>query len=170
LEPIVHLISGPVGSGKTSYSRKLASEHTAVVFSIDEWMQNLFGGDLPEQAEMAQVAFAWFSERVDRCESQVWSVAKQLLSQGQSVILDFGFIRKARRDKARGTASGFGFRTLLHVVDADLETRRTRVSLRNSSQGNTYAFTVTPTMFAFAEKMYEAPDEAESEGAITFNS
>jgi predicted kinase len=170
LEPIVHLISGPVGAGKTSYSRKLASEHNAVVFSIDEWMQNLFGGDLPEQAEMAKVDFAWFSERVDRCESQVWSVAKQLLSQGQSVILDFGFIRKARRDKARGTASGFGFRTLLHVVDADLETRRTRVSLRNSSQGNTYAFAVTPAMFAFAEKMYEAPDAAESEEAIIFNS
>jgi hypothetical protein len=46
-ETIVHLISGPVGAGKTSYSRKLASEHNAVVFSIDEWMQNLFGGDLP---------------------------------------------------------------------------------------------------------------------------
>lgn len=89
MEPIVHLISGPVGAGKTSYSRKLASEHNAVVFSIDEWMQNLSGGDLPEQAEMAKVDFAWFSERVDRCESQVWLVAKQLLSQGQSVILDF---------------------------------------------------------------------------------
>ena len=69
MKPVVHLICGPVGSGKTAYSRKLASEHNAIVFSIDEWMQNLFGGDLPEQAEMAKVDFPWFSERVDRCES-----------------------------------------------------------------------------------------------------
>jgi predicted kinase len=97
-------------------------------------------------------------------------VAQQLLYQGQSVILDFGFIRKARREKARRTATGFGFQTQLHVVDADVETRRIRVTLRNSSQGNTYAFAVTPAMFAFAEKMYEAPDEAESEEAITLSS
>ena len=133
-------------------------------------MQNLFGGDLPKESEMAKVDFAWFSERVDRCEVQIWSVAEQLLSQGQNVILDLGFIRKARRDKARGTASGFGFKSQLHIVDADLGTRRDRVSIRNSCKAHTYAFTVTPAMFAFAEKMYEAPDEVESEHAITFHS
>jgi predicted kinase len=83
-------------------------------------MQNLFGGDLPKESEMAKVDFAWFSERVDRCEVQIWSVAEQLLNQGQNVIFDLGFIRKARRDKARGTASGFGVKSQLHIVDADL--------------------------------------------------
>jgi predicted kinase len=170
LKPIVHLICGPVGSGKTTYSRQLASEHTAIVFSIDEWMQNLFGGDLPKESEMAKVDFAWFSERVDRCEVQIWSVAEQLLNQGQNVILDLGFIRKARRDKARGTASELGFKSQLHIVDADIETRRDRVSIRNSSKAQTYAFAVTPAMFAFAEKMYEMPDEVELEHAITFQS
>ena len=33
-----------------------------------------------------------------------------------------------------------------------------------------YIVAVTPAMFAFAEKMYEAPDEIESEYAITFHS
>ncbi|MBB5060295.1 putative kinase [Granulicella aggregans] len=110
---------------------------------------------------MAKVDLAWFAERVDRCERQVWSVAEQLLTQGQSVVLNLGFIRKARRDKARAAAAAVGFETKLHVVDADLETRRTRVADRNSSQGNTYAFAVTPAMFAFAENMYEAPDISE---------
>ena len=170
MKPVVHLICGPVGSGKTTYSRKLASEHNAIVFSMDEWMQNIFGADLPQESDMAKVDFAWFSERVDRCEVQIWTVANQLLNRGQNVILDLGFIRKARRDKARGTASGFGFQCLLHVVDADLETRRDRVSIRNSSKGQNYAFAVTPAMFVFAEKMYEAPDEVESKHAITFHS
>jgi predicted kinase len=167
---VVHLICGPVGSGKTTYSRDLASVHTAVVFSMDEWMQNLFGGDLPKESDMAKVDYAWFAERVDRCEVQIWSVAEQLLKDGRNVILDLGFIRKARRDKARGAASGHGFQCQLHIVDADIETRRTRVADRNSSLGHTYAFAVTPAMFAFAEKMYEAPDGVESEHATIFRS
>jgi predicted kinase len=168
LEPIVHLVCGPVGSGKTTYSRRLAAENGAVVFSIDEWMQNLFVGDLPAEAGMAKIDFAWFSERVDRCEKQIWVVAEQLLKQGTTVILDLGFIRKNRREKARNTASSLGFASQMHIVHADLETRRARVSVRNSNKGETYALTVTPAMFAFAEKMYEAPDDDESVLAIQF--
>ena len=167
---VVHLVCGPVGAGKTTYSRDLASIHTAVVFSMDEWMQNLFGGDLPKEADMAKVDFAWFAERVDRCEVEIWSIAEQLLKNGQDVVLDLGFIRKARRDKARGAASAHGFNHLLHIVDADIDTRRNRVANRNSSPGQTYSFAVTPAMFAFAEQMYAAPDEIESAHATTFHS
>ena len=167
MAPIVHLVCGPVGAGKTTYSRKLASERHAVVFSIDEWMQNLFVADLSPQTEMAKIDFAWFSERVDRCETQIWSVALQLLNRGESVILDLGFLRKARRDKARIVASGQGFESELHIISAEVETRRRRVSARNLDQGRDNAFAVTPAMFDFAEKMYEAPDQEEAAKAIT---
>jgi predicted kinase len=135
---------------------------------MDEWMQHLFVGDLPAEAGMAKIDFAWFSERVDRCEKQIWSVAEQLLKQGRTVVLDLGFIRKNRREKARNTASSLGFASQMHIVNADLETRLARVSVRSSTKGETYSLAVTPAMFEFAEKMYEAPEDDESAAAIQF--
>ncbi|WP_221313085.1 AAA family ATPase [Granulicella aggregans] len=43
------MICGPVGSGKTTYSKKLALEHAAVVFSMDEWMQTFLGAIFPRR-------------------------------------------------------------------------------------------------------------------------
>jgi predicted kinase len=46
------LISGSTGAGKTTYSRKLAKERHALVFSIDEWMKTLFWMDAPQGGDL----------------------------------------------------------------------------------------------------------------------
>ena len=43
--PLIHLICGSTGAGKTTYARELATNIGGVVFSIDEWMVTLFGED-----------------------------------------------------------------------------------------------------------------------------
>ena len=77
----VFLISGSTGAGKTTYAKKLAKEHSAQVFSVDEWMKTLFWMDAPKGGDLK-----WALERVRRCEDQIWLVARRLLDSGQPVI------------------------------------------------------------------------------------
>jgi predicted kinase len=46
----LHLIVGPVGSGKSTYALRLADAHVAARFNLDEWMARLFRPDRPETA------------------------------------------------------------------------------------------------------------------------
>jgi len=43
--PTDHLICGPLGSGKTTFSRRLEGEIGAIRFTHDEWMVLLYGQD-----------------------------------------------------------------------------------------------------------------------------
>lgn len=164
--PVLHLICGPVAAGKSTYSMALAEREEALILSMDKWMQTLFGADIPKSDGMNGVDFAWFAERVDRCEDQMWDVAKQALDRGSSVIFDWGFIRSERREKAILTARRLGYDTQWHIVDAPLEVRRCRVSDRNLAQGDTFAFAVTPAMFDFAEHLYQTPSTEELPTAV----
>lgn len=122
-------------------------------------MKTLFGDDIPAGA--GPIDFSWFSERVDRCEEQSWHVAEQLLKQDVNVVLDWGFIRRERRDKANKRAAAHGHKVEWHILESDKEVRRDRVEGRNANRGETFAFAVTPAMFEFAERLYEPPQNDE---------
>jgi predicted kinase len=40
-----HLIYGPNAAGKSTYTRKLATQKQAVRFAVDDWMHTLFATD-----------------------------------------------------------------------------------------------------------------------------
>ncbi|WP_443750077.1 AAA family ATPase [Asticcacaulis solisilvae] len=169
LTTTIHMICGPVGAGKTTYALELARRENAIVFSMDDWMRRLFGGDVPDATDMTGIDFAWFAERVDRCEDQIWQVVEQMTPAQVNVILDFGFIRLARREKARQRAAQLGLESRLHILDVDFETRRERVTKRNREQGQTYSFETTPAMLDFAERLFEAPGPGEQLDSILVN-
>ncbi|HEY8068088.1 MAG TPA: AAA family ATPase, partial [Burkholderiales bacterium] len=73
----VHIVFGSQGAGKTTYARRLASEVKGTRFSIDDWMGELFGPDLPKP-----MSLPWIMERVRRCESRIWSTAAEIVEQG----------------------------------------------------------------------------------------
>lgn len=162
----IHMIAGPVGAGKTTYARQLAEQTNGIVFSIDNWMSTLFKPDLSAEVDLKTINPSWFSQRVDRCESLIYETSKEVLSAGGVVILDLGFIRKARRDRAHAFASSKALQAQLHYVTAGQAVRQKRVEQRNLERGPTYAMGVTPAMFDFAEKFFEAPTEYELASAI----
>ena len=90
----IHLIFGPQGAGKSTYARELASRIEGVRFSIDEWMGQLYGPDLPKRMN-----FAWIMERVKRCELRIWATASAMARTGGSVVLDLGFIKIMNRSE-----------------------------------------------------------------------
>jgi predicted kinase len=164
--PVAYLICGKVGSGKTTYATGLATEVQAAVYSIDVWMATLYGADTPKTGKGRPIDFAWYAERVDRCETMIWELCRQQLTQHRSVVLDLGFLRRARRQKFIDLASAEGAETQVHLLEVDVATRRERVAIRNRHRAGTFSFAVTDEMFDFAEAMFEPLDAAEMHQVI----
>jgi predicted kinase len=152
--PIVHLICGATGAGKTSYAMSLAVRVRGVRFTLDEWMALLFLPDRPEPPTLA-----WAVERTARCEAQIWSLASEILARRLDIVLDIGFSRREHRDEARTRAARMGAEVKLHYLDVEHETRRDRIKQRNST--NSGAYQLTDAMFEWMERAFEVPTDDE---------
>ncbi|HDZ55893.1 MAG TPA: ATP-binding protein [Pseudomonas xinjiangensis] len=161
---IVHLVFGPQGAGKSTYSRTLSESENGTRFSIDEWMVQLYGPDLPKPMNLS-----WIMERVRRCEAQIWSIARAVALNGGSVILDLGFMKATSRTEFAVLARESGLEYRMHYLHAPHDVRRNRVLTRNAHKGVTFSLEVTPMMFDFMEKQFEPPSHMELSGVITIN-
>ena len=161
----VHLVFGPQGAGKTTYSRQLAERTQSTRFSIDDWMGELYGPDLPKPLN-----FPWIMERVQRCESRVWATAAEIAQHGGSVVLDLGFMKVNDRSRFVALAEAKALPLQMHFVTAPLDLRRSRVMSRNTNKGESFSFEVTPGMFDFMEKRFEHPTDAEVSKSVVFSS
>lgn len=162
--PTIHLICGPLGAGKTTLARRIAREHGALRFSLDEWVMQLFGSEAPEP-----MLFEWWAERCHRCRQRIWAVCEAVLAQQLDVVLDFGFPAAAQRQEFRELALRSGAAPHLHVVTAAPALRWQRVLARNRDRAETFALEVTEGMFQGSEAWWEPPTGAELAEAITFH-
>ncbi len=155
----IHLLYGPVGSGKTTYGRALAAPRRGAFFCLAEWMAALFMMDAP-----VPLTLDWALPRTERCEQQIWAVARQLLGLGVDVILELGFYKRAQRARVRPLVADTGAEAVAHVLDVPREVRRERVRARNQGSA-TFTVEVDDAMFDWAEDYYEPLDEDELRGA-----
>jgi predicted kinase/ribosomal protein S18 acetylase RimI-like enzyme len=86
------LIHGFVGSGKTTFSKKLEKDISAIRLNHDEWMIQLYGAAPPKEH---------FDEYYRNVHEIIWELGLRLMKKGQSVIFDNGFWTRASRDEAR---------------------------------------------------------------------
>lgn len=160
----MHIVFGPQGAGKSTYSQKLSHEINGVHLSIDDWMWKLYGDDLPKSMNLT-----WIMERVERCEKQIWAVSENILKCKCAVVLDLGFTKIAKRDLFAKLAEKLNMPTQLHYINAPHALRRKRVLTRNVEKGTTFSFEVTPGMFDFMETQFEQLTEKELINAIVVN-
>jgi predicted kinase len=153
---MVHLICGGVGAGKSTYAIALSRRTGGVLFSMDEWMTNLFHPDLPPSH-----GFEWALDRMLRCEKQMWAIADPIIAGGLSVVFDVGLPRLEDRDRWRRRAGTTAGSPRLHYLDVDVDTRRDRVRRRTVDRGPTYSFDVTAAMFDHMEGWFEPPTDDE---------
>ena len=153
---VVHIVYGPQGAGKSTYARQLATRVAGIHLSIDVWMAELFGPDLPKPINLA-----WVMERVSRCERRIWATAAQVARRGGTVVLDLGFMKAKNRAQFVALAASEQLSAQLHFVSAPHDVRRKRVLARNVDRGESFSFEVTPTMFDFMEHHFEAPTQIE---------
>ncbi len=153
---VVHLIEGPVGAGKSTYSAILAQQMNGVHIALDEWFVKLFSPDRP-----ASDPIAWYLQRKDRLIDVIWSHSLRVLATGTNVILELGLIQRHPRMDFYHRVQSDGFEPLVYVLDAPVEIRRQRVHRRNIEKGATFAMVVPDHFFDMASSMWEAPDEFE---------
>ncbi len=159
--PTVHLVCGSTGAGKTTYAAALAKMTGAVRFSIDEWMLNLFMADRPPQASSLE----WALARIERCETQMWALANQLIAHDIDVVFDLGLSRRDSRDRMRTLTAQTRAEIKLHYLDVGLETRKARVLDRVKRSG-TGSFEINGAMFDMMEPFFEPPSDDELDGAM----
>ena len=118
----VHILCGRPGSGKTEFARDLEKTHTAVRYTYDEWMVQLFGRSPP--AEEFEALFT-------RVSKLIWRTATRNLVLGTDVILDGGFWHRRDRAITRRAAAALGAKSRLYFLDAPIEMLRHRVLTRS---------------------------------------
>jgi len=141
------LICGLPASGKSTLARQLAPRIPAVRLDKDEWVTRL-GGDV------------WDDELRVRVEHQLWVLTQDLLTHGQSVILEWGHWARAERDQKRLGARALGVGVELHWLDAPLDELIERAERRNGS----VEWPAAPMTRAHLEKwatVFQAPDDEE---------
>lgn len=124
-QPICYLICGFLGSGKTTYSKKLAQEIGAIHLNPDEWCVKLFSKEECEQN---------WSECFSKTIDYLWRKASEYEKQGKSVVFDMGFWTKQSRHEAVEKSIKFGFSPVVHYVYAPDEIF-VRIISRTYSQG-----------------------------------
>jgi predicted kinase len=141
------LICGLPASGKTTLARQLVPRIPAISLDKDQWTTGL-GLDV------------WDDELRARVEGQLWTLAQELLANGQSVILAWGHWARAERDEKRLGARALGVGVELRYLDSPLEELIERAERRNAS-GEWTASPMTRAHFEKWATIFQPPEADE---------
>jgi predicted kinase len=147
--PLVYLLAGLTGSGKTTFAKTL--EAAGVVrLSVDEEVfarHGRYGIDYPEHEYRAR-------ERpvVDEIRQRM----VELVQAGRSVVLDYGLWRRSEREDYKRLVERAGGRWRLLYFPVDRDDLRRRLTERNRRQ-DANALTVTNTALDEFIARFEPP-------------
>ena len=115
-------ICGKICCGKSRYAQKLKREEKAVMLSCDELTMDLFDNDLGDRHdEMALRIWAYFQKK-----------SLELVEAGCTVILDWGFWRKAHREALTAYYCSHNVPCQWHYIDVDDGTWQKNIAERNA--------------------------------------
>jgi predicted kinase len=124
--PVVYLLVGLTGSGKTTYAQHLVETEGVVRLSVDELLaarHGRYGIDYPEP-QHGELEAPIVAELTDRMAELVWA--------GQSVVFDHGLWLKHEREAYKKLVTDAGGRWRLLYFRADRKVLLARLAERNA--------------------------------------
>jgi predicted kinase len=153
---LIHLIEGPVGAGKSTFSASLATRVSGVHIALDEWFSTLFSPDRPSADVLP-----WYIERKSRLLDHIWAHTSVLLASGAIPILELGLIQRHSRQDFYERARAAGVELNVYCLQASRRLRHERVMRRNIERGPTFSMVVPEPIFEMASNLWEEPDDDE---------
>jgi len=118
IRPRLIIVCGLPGSGKTTHAKKVEQNLHAVRFCAAQWMKAI-GINL------------WESDVRQRIEKLQWNMARQVLSLGRNVVVEWGTWGRSERDVLRTEARKLGAAVELHFLDVPVDVLFERIRRRN---------------------------------------
>jgi predicted kinase len=155
--PIVYLLCGKTGSGKTTLARRMEAERRAFRLSLDELMLPLFGEHMPRPL---------FEQRSAASQEVLLGLSERLLAFGNHVVLDWGFWSATVRRAVRQRLTAAGASCQLLYLELPDEQLLQRLHARNDAlPPGTYA--ITDEMFQQFNQWFEPPGADEPHERVT---
>ena len=153
--PTAYLMCGKICSGKSTRARQIAQERQAVILSVDEITLALFGQDAGDMHDVY----------VARAQKYLYQKSLEILENGISVVLDWGFWTKGERREARDFYTARGIPYEFHYVRISDEEWHRRLDKRNQDVLNhaADAYYVDSGLRQKFASVFEAPDETETD-------
>jgi len=158
-KPIVHLIYGFLGSGKTTFAKKLAAETNAIRFSLDDWTIKDHGAVPPAEG---------FNELVAQTNKKLMAAATDALIKGNDIILDHGFWSRKSRDEIRQWAQKHHAVSKLYFLSCAEDIARARVRYRTETMPEGALF-ISDKSFTELKERFEPLGADEEHILITTN-
>ncbi|TYS89859.1 ATP-binding protein [Rossellomorea aquimaris] len=151
--PLVVMMCGVAGSGKTTFSQQLEN-NGFVRLSIDEeiWATHgRYGIDFPMEK---------MEEYKKEAESKLRNDLLKLIHDKQQVVIDFSFWDRARRERYKQLIEKSGGKWKLIYLDVSPDDLRERLKIRNK-RFDANAFPITEELLDSYLKGFEIPDGEE---------
>lgn len=144
-------VCGRICSGKTFYSRKLRDEEGALLLSLDELTMDL----------LEDCSGPMYEDLVARAQEYLMKKAGETARLGCTVILDWGFWNRAKRERLMQVCREYDVVCEWHCMDVDDEQWESLIDYRNelvSSGKVTGEFYVDEGLREKMRLMWEAPE------------
>lgn len=154
MKPIIYLLCGLGGAGKTTYAHQLTQSGLRK-FSLDEYVYNLYGRAITSLPESV------YRQRYRTAQAALDKEMVEVIKKGQSAVLDYGFWRRHSRDYYKRLIESSGGQWKLIYLKAEPEVLRERLRARNK-RVDANAFPVSGEMLdRYIERFEEPSDEGE---------
>ena len=150
-QPMLHLMSGKIASGKSTLAKSLASERSAILMSEDYWLSRLYPDQIHSVADYVRLA--------RQIRVLVGPLVTDLLKAGVTVILDFPANTPEDRQWLCGLADAAEISHCFHYIEVDDETCRGRLHQRNGRAEHEFA--ASDAEFDLITSYFRAPDADE---------
>jgi predicted kinase len=151
-DPTLHFFCGKMASGKTTLSKKLASDHQAILISEDLWLSKLY----PEEIQTFE-DYLKYSARLKPVVSQH---VQSILAQEISVVLDFPGNVPSQRQWFRSIFEAAQVSHTLHYIVASNSLCKEQLQKRNADLPEGSAI-ISEAEFDHITSYFQPPTEAE---------
>lgn len=154
--PLLLLVMGLPGSGKTFFARQFAEQYKLPYISEDRIRYELFESPQFSDSE---------TEIIGRIRD--WSM-EQLYLSNKTMVVDGLLLKAKQRKELIKTAEKNSFRVITVWVQTDLNTSEDRSSKRDRRNVDSkYSFSIDQSVFDDAKKQLERPGEKETSVVIS---